>query len=215
MDPAETYLFLQPASVCFTSQRERRKSHSGLCSALTGAWQLVCGSAYECHPSPFIFPHDFCMIAALLCSLQPKTSTQLMQRIYRYRTRCSWGGGGGEIFFNGERKTLDACCYALRGFNSRSQFTEGSSMPGRDLWVGIWRFTFLKAPSLESSLISNLSFALFAGVSIWAKKKKKKIPKIKSNCVKVHVPAFGLQSKVWQNKYGWQSKSTKVKSKSF
>lgn len=176
MDPAETDSVLRPASVCSTSQRELHKSHAGLCSVLTGAWQLVCGSAYECHPTP-LFPHDCCVIAALLkhCNLKPQHNS----------CRGSSGtaqdaiGGWGGIFFSGDRKTPDACCYALRSFNPSSQFTEGSLMPGRDLWVSIWRFTFLKAPSFKSSFFPNLSFALFSSVSIsvaieWAKKNSPK-----------------------------------------
>lgn len=65
--------------------------------------------------------------------------------------------------------------------------------------------------SLEPSLFSNLSGLSISIAIEWAKKKH--FPKIKTNCVMLRVPAFGLESKVWQNKYGWQSKSTKVKSK--
>lgn len=77
MDPAETDLFLQAALASFTSQGELPKSRSGLCSALTGSWQLVCGSTYECPPTASPTPPSFHMIVAWLlhCNLKPQSNS--------------------------------------------------------------------------------------------------------------------------------------------
>lgn len=92
-------------------------------SLLTGAWQLVALHMNATPPpSTPLFPHDCCMIAALLryCNLKPQHN---WCRGSSGTAQDAFGGGGGGGFFNGERKTPVACWYALHSFHPSSQFT--------------------------------------------------------------------------------------------